>query len=431
MEIAMSRQRTGPRRRHFLSRLPACLIAWGLLSCHSAQAAPDYLKLLDRAETASGAPGVFAQLETLAPEARAAVLEERAGALDMLRNMRSLAGDASGAAQASMWFDIARDVQSQYGRSTSLALESATAEDALAAIVREAKNRQIVILNEAHHVPFHRVFAARLARELRKIGYDYLAAEAFTPDIPLHPATVDRNMGFYVNEPMYGAFVRGAIRDGWSFVGYDHNPEGAQPHERERLRELGSARNLVERIFTKHPKAKVFMYVGYGHAGKQGVANKDGWKSVATLLREQLGIDPLSIEQTFMYARDDARVEHPRYRAAMERFAPSLPVVFRTPAGGYAMAGVRPGSYDMQVFHPDETEHGKEGRPVWMQTRAGLAPQPVPANLLPAQGRRLIQAFHADDGPDATPLDMVMVEAGKPAPALMLPPGTFRFGFAK
>jgi len=428
----MQRQPQATEKRHGINRLPALLLAGCLSISPIAQAEPpDYLKRLERAENASGAPGVFAQLDTLAPEARAVVLDEREGALDMLRNMRSLAGDASGAAQASMWFDIARDMQAQYARSTGLALDAASAEDALAAIVREAKIRQIVILNEAHHVPFHRVFAARLARELRKIGYEYLAAEAFTLEMPLHPAAVDRNMGFYVNEPMYGAFVRSAIRDGWSFVGYDHDASGANPNERERLREIGAARNLVERIFAKNPKAKVFMYVGYGHADKGREARKDGWMSVATLLREQLGIEPLTIEQTYMYGRGDARVEHPAYRDAMRRFAPKLPVVLRTPAGGYAMASVRPGSYDMQVFHPDETMHGKEGRPLWMQTQAGLAPQPVPASLLPAQGRRLIQAFHVEDGPNATPLDMVMVEAGKPAPPLMLPPGRFRFGFAK
>ena len=428
----MQRKKRLEGRHTGFTGLLAWMVAGCLCLCTGAQAAPpDYLKLLARAESASGAPGVFAELESMAPDRRKAFLEERAGAMDSLRTMRSLSGDASGAAQASMWFDIASGRPSQYAAHDGRVLESARAEEALAAIVREAKSRQIVILNEAHHVPFHRVFAARLAKELRKIGFDYLAAEAFALDIPLHPAAVERNMGFYVNEPMYGAFVRSAIRDGWSFVGYDHMPEGASPNDRERLRELGAARNLVEGIFAKNPKAKVFMYVGYGHAAKQREANANGWKSVATLLRETLGTDPLTIEQTIMYGRGDVRVDHPLYRAAMRRFAPSVPVVFAAREGGYAVVGTRPGSFDMQVFHPDETGHGKEGRPLWMRRQAGLAPQPVPAGLLPAQGRRLIQAFHVEDGIDAVPLDMVMVEAGKPAPALMLPEGRFRFGFAQ
>lgn len=38
-------------------------------------------------------------------------------------------------------------------------------------------------LNEAHHIPMHRAFAMQLARELRKIGYTWLACETFQ----LHP----------------------------------------------------------------------------------------------------------------------------------------------------------------------------------------------------------------------------------------------------
>ena len=44
------------------------------------------------------------------------------------------------------------------------------AEDAIAAIVREARQRRIVIINESHHVPMHRAFTMALARELRKVG---------------------------------------------------------------------------------------------------------------------------------------------------------------------------------------------------------------------------------------------------------------------
>lgn len=175
--------------------------------------------------------------------------------------------------------------------------------------------------------------------------------------------------------------------------------------------------------------ARVFMVVGYGPASKQTAPRADGWKSVATLLRERLGVDPLTIDQSIMHGRGDARVEHPQYRAAMTRFAPTGPVVLKAAAGGHVTIGVRPGGYELQVFHPDETMHGPHGRPLWMERQAGLRPQPVPASLLPASGRRLVQAFHAADGPGAVPADMVMVEAGKPAPSLMLPEGQFRFAY--
>lgn len=405
------------------------LLAASLALCPPGKAASpyieqfSYMKSLKEAEAKAGAPAVFAQLEAMDPARRAGFAADRRVLFERVRTMRAVSGDATGAAQASSWIDIGDGMPAAYASQSGEALAAATADDAIEAIVRAAGQRQIVILNEAHHVPQDRVFAARLARALRKIGFTYLAAEAFSNDIPLHPKAVSRYMGFYVMEPMYAGFVRSAMQDGWSFVGYDHIADSSIE------RETGAAQNLIKQIFARDPKARVFMYVGYGHAAKQTAPRKDGWKSVATLLREQLGTDPLTIDQAVMYGRGDARVDHPQYRAAMQRFAPVRPIVLKAATGGHVTIGVRPGSFDMQVFHPDETMHGPHGRPLWMERQAGLRAHPVPASLLPASGRRLIQAFHVADGEGAVPADMVMVEAGKPPPSLMLPEGQFRFAY--
>jgi hypothetical protein len=217
------------------------LLATGLAAGPLAQASTylqqfSYFKKLKEAEAAVDAPAVFARLEAMDPQQRAAFVADKYGRFDTLRTMRSLSGDASGAAQASVWFDVASGSPARYAAQDGKALESAAAEDAIAAIV-----------------------------------------------------------------------LKGAT-------------------------------------------------------------------------------------------------------------------------GGYAVLAGRPGGYDMQVFHPDETMHGPHGRPLWMERQAGLRAHPVPTNLLPASGRRLIQAFHAGDGAGAIPADQVMVEAGKPAPALMLPEGQFRYG---
>lgn len=413
-----------PRKGMWSVLLAGCLAVCPLAGTASEPFRWSYLESVKEAEVAVGGPGVFAQLEAMQPAQRAAILEEKRGVIDLLMNMRSLTGDAVGTAQAALWFEIANDRPAKYAAHSGKPLESAASEDALQAIVREARHRQIVILNEAHHVPLHRVFASRLAAELKKIGFEYLAAETFAKTIPSRPATVTTDMGFYLKEPMYAEFLRSAARDGWSFVGYDH-VEADSLLERE----IGSARNIVEKVFARNPKAKLFMYVGYGHAMKQQAVNANDWKSVATLLREQLGTEPLTIDQATMYGRGDARTDHPQYRVAMQRFSPSKPIVLKAASGGYATIGLRPGSFDMQVFHPDETKLTKEGRPLWIERQAGLKPRPVPAKLLPASGRRLVQAFHAGDGAGAVPADQVMVEAGKPAPSFMLPEGEFRFDY--
>ncbi|HMC91390.1 MAG TPA: hypothetical protein VKI45_02920, partial [Allosphingosinicella sp.] len=76
------------------------------------------------------------------------------------------------------------------------------------------------------------------------------------------------------------------------------------------------------------------------------------------------------------------------------------------------------------VVHPRTRFVG--GRPAWLM-EMGRRPQPVPARLLPRSGRRLVQAFLAAEPDDAVPVDQVLVEAGRPAPRLMLPRGRIRY----
>lgn len=387
-----------------------------------------YFSRLKAAEDQVGAPEGFQSFETMKREEQIDWLESKRGLFDTLRTMRAISGDAFGAQQASLWFDIANGTAERYGVERITLKGDEKSGAALQAIVDEAKNRQVVILNEAHHIPLHRVFARQLASELRKIGFEYLAGEAFSPDIPLHPISVNQEMGFYVREPMYASFVRSAISEGWSFIGYDHLPEGTTSQaEHNRLREIGAANNLHEKIFSVKPKAKVFIYVGYAHAFKQTGVELGKWKSLATLLKERFGIDPLTIDQTTMIPRGDVRIEHPQYRIAINRFAPSVPIVLKNKNGH--LMGSGNGGYDLEVYHPDEGDKSKEGRPRWMKSQAGLRSFDVPKYLLPEHGRRLIKAFYMQDGPQAIPVDIVIVEAGKPTPSLMLPPGAFRFSY--
>jgi len=303
-------------------------------------------------------------------------------------------------------------------------------EDAIAAILHEAASRQVVILNEAHHVPMHRAFAMRLARELRKLGFEYLAAEAFGTSTDPNTAVLSRKSG-YVGEPMFAEFVRDARRDGWKLVAYEsriHDPKFAAD-ERIRLRERVQAKNLIDRIFSSHPKAKVFIYVGFSHAAKQPLPGNSGepvlW--MAGELKRQTGIDPLSIDQSWTFAHPETRYELSGYRNALARSQSGEPFVLKQPNSEYRVLGQPPSAFDMQVFHLAAPQI--EGRQAWLSNLAGRRAFAIPASWLPSSGRRLIYAMHAADPPQASPADIVIVEAGKPAPALMLPPGQFRFEF--
>jgi hypothetical protein len=135
----------------------------------------------------------------------------------------------------------------------------------------------------------------------------------------------------------------------------------------------------------------------------------------------------LHVDQIPFYAHPDRARETRMYAALIEKFPSTEPFVLRAADGSHPVLLGMQGRVDMQVIFPRYASH--DGRPDWLRTLAGRSPRPIPAELLPTQGRRLIKAFRAADRPDAVPADMVLVEAGKPAPALMLPPGEFRYAY--
>jgi hypothetical protein len=301
-------------------------------------------------------------------------------------------------------------------------INTAVAEDAIKAIVQEAKQRKVVILNEAHHVPLGRAFAARLAMELRKIGYEYLACEAFeTKDghVPVGPhGEVVIGTGLYTQEPVFAEFVNKAVADGWKPVPYEATGDGTLAQ-----RERGQAQNLVDRIFSKNKNAKVFIYVGYDHVNKY-IEGK-GTKRMAAYLQELTGLDMLHVQQTNFFAHPDTTNEYAQYRYLVDKFKARQPFVLRAPDGSYPLLLGMQGVVDMQVIFP---RYGLvNGRPEWMASLMGRQPRPIPADLLPTKGRRLIKAHTIGAAPDAVAADMVIVQAGQPVPSLMLPKGEYTY----
>jgi uncharacterized iron-regulated protein len=334
--------------------------------------------------------------------------------------MRSMVGDIDGAVAAfnRMPVEDAPATSSEFD-----SINNAKAEDAITAIVREAQKTQVVILNEAHHVPMHRAFAMKLARELKKAGYTYLACEAFYmyDDFPLQKQYVSEKAGILTKESTYANFLRDAMHDQWKFVSYE--PVNGP-------RESGMAKNLVQKIFRQDPKAKVLIYVGYGHAYEFPVAETDDDKSkMAAQLKRLTGINPLTIDQTAMYEHVDSTRQSKLYKAAVARMVQDKPFVLKSGGQQYLKLGIDNKLVDMQVIYPAYSTNTVTGRASWLGTLASFTATEIPKELLPVTGRRLIYAYHKSEPADGMPADVVMVQAGKTPPKLMLPPGEFRFAF--
>ncbi len=333
---------------------------------------------------------------------------------------RSMAGDVDGAVAA---FNQMPVVDVPATKSEFDSISNAKVEDAISAIVREARKTQVVILNEAHHVPMHRAFAMKLARELRKAGYNYLACETFTPynDFPLQKQYVSEKTGPLSTEATYTNFLRDAIHEQWKFVSYE--PVNGP-------RESGMAKNLVEKIFKQDPKAKVFIYVGYSHAYEFPVSETDDDKSrMAAQLKRLTGINPLTIDQTAMYEHVDTARQSKLYKAVLARTTQEKPFVLKSADQHYLKLGLDSKLVDMQVVYPAYSTNSATGRASWLTSLAGLSPMDIPKEMLPTSGRRLIYAYHKTEAADGMPADVIIIEAGKAIPKLMLPAGEFRFAF--
>jgi hypothetical protein len=390
-----------------------------------------YLPALVAAERATSGLPPAALGNTATPELGDATRKLR-HTIEDLGTQRAFIGDTEGAVAA---FDLLKRVSDPRGTGKEQAVpDGVEVEDAIRAIVEQARSKRVVLINEAHHVPMNRAFTQKLAAELRKIGYSYLACEAFSSDggdmSKRVPGQATVYTGYYVRDPVFAGFVNAALADGWKLVPYEHEERpkpGEDPRQRNDAREQAQARNLVERIFAKDKNAKVLIHVGYGHLNKSTSDDKDMVVMMGEYLHRMTGLDMLHVDQIPFYAHPDRARETRMYAALIEKFPSTEPFVLRAADGSHPVLLGMQGRVDMQVIFPRYASH--DGRPDWLRTLAGRSPRPIPAELLPTQGRRLIKAFRAADRPDAVPADMVLVEAGKPAPALMLPPGEFRYAY--
>ena len=286
---------------------------------------------------------------------------------------------------------------------------------AVDAIARAAADRRAVFVNEAHHVPQHRLLTLALLARLREQGYRYFAAETFSQE---DPALNDRDYavnstGFYSNEPLFAQVVREARRLGYTLVPYEAKTPASQD-ERER----GQAQNLKERIFDKDPQAKVLVHAGYAHIEESGLLGDA--PPMAMRFRELTGIDPLTVDQTMMTERTRPELEVGTYRELEAKFKFSEPTLFTVEG---ELWSARPGVVDATVFRP-RTEYRK-GRPGWLFA-LGRSEVPVPTEFCVTVSPCVVEARVAEEPPDAVPVDALMIDKPGDAIVLALPVGRYR-----
>jgi len=230
--------------------------------------------------------------------------------------------------------------------------------DAKDFIIQKAKTEQIIILNEAHQQPYHRVFTTSLLADLYKQGFRYFGAETISEwDSVLNKRKYPTlNSGYYTQEPCYGNLVREALRIGYTVFTYE-STRIKTDSAGINLREVDQAMN-IKKVLDKDPKAKILIHCGFDHLVETPYFS---WgKAMAGRLTEYTGINPFTIDQIRMTERSSDKFENSYFKMTnldyYAFFVDSTNKIFNGPETNK--------EYDARVYHP--RTKWLNGRPHWM-----------------------------------------------------------------
>ena len=119
-------------------------------------------------------------------------------------------------------------------------------------IIDKAKTEQIIIINEAHNQPYHRVFTTSLLHDLYAAGFRYFSAETLTNyDFFINKIQKNKyptiNSGYYTREPFYGNLIREAVNEGFEIFGYETTRLRYKHIPGINQREIDQAKNIKKR----------------------------------------------------------------------------------------------------------------------------------------------------------------------------------------
>ncbi len=236
--------------------------------------------------------------------------------------------------------------------SDSAFLKNTKTENAKNYILNRSKTEDIIIINEAHHNPKHRVFTTSLLEELYKNGYRYLGLEALFDTAINQRNYATQESGFYTAEPAFGNLIFEARKIGFILFGYEAS-EGKNGKERE----IEQAQNIYA-FMQNNTEGKYIIHCGFDHVYENEVA---GWeKAMAGRLKEYTQIDPFTIDQVKFTERSKPEFGHFFVYATPEK----EPFVLINQQFEVFNGISHPKQTDIVVIHPITTYNSD--RPDWM-----------------------------------------------------------------
>ena len=265
-------------------------------------------------------------------------------------------------------------------------------------ILEHVGNSQIVMINEAHHVPAHRNFTKQLLKTLYGKGFRYLGCEGVSSNDGLlqQRKYCTFNSGTYIKEPQYSNMINYAIKVGFKIFAYDYGNFNN--------REKTQAENII-RILKQDSNAKIIVHAGWGHIREDTAS-----KAMAFWFQKLSHINPFTINQARMIEETRSEYENPVYQCIKQKIKePSVLLNKKNKSLYIASDSIT----DVMIFHPQTQT--KNGRPVWLFKDTTMTKKIIKPNVktLP-----VIFVVYNDNNPQSVPIDIF--ELNKPSKKITL-----------
>ena len=288
--------------------------------------------------------------------------------------------------------------------------------NATEAILARADKERIILVNEAHHKPLHRVFTRTLLKGLYDKGYRYFGLEAVSnPDAvpPQYRDTLFEQRGYPLNSPISGSYItepqmsnliREAHSLGFKIFGYD---------KFSKTREIDQA-TYIAQVLERDPDAKILIHCGWHHLLEQQNRGKV-W--MAKYLKELTGIDPFTVYMDLLIERN-CTPESPLFQ--MMDF--EEPTLFRNSAGEVYKGKRDLNLFDALIYFP-RTKYILN-RPDWLVKSNGNKVYQVEGITI--EFPCMVKAYKTDEPNKAVPIDIIELEFENDRTVLVLPKGPYR-----
>ncbi len=269
--------------------------------------------------------------------------------------------------------------------------------DALKYISDRTKEERVVIINEAHQQPLHRVFTESLLQEFYDNGFRYFGAETlgyFDSKLNQRKYPI-LSSGTYTVEPQYGNLVRSALRIGYHVFQYE-----SKSHGNPRQREIDQANN-IQQVLQTDSSAKILIHCGFGHNSESYIGGQFEY-AMAGRLQEFTGINPFTINQVALTETSSEAFDNPYFKQIYVDYD----AVFIDSVG--QIFSINPSAVDMYVYHP--RTKWLHGRPDWV-FKNNKIPTPI-LNHIATDFPCLVFAYlENEDIENAVPVDIIEIKS--------------------